>query len=227
MRATLMRDAPGGPASSSGAETEELDRPESVRLYLELRARGVNPGPPLGAAWEQFYRAEEPRLLRLARAYLPSGADPQDGAQVIWQALVTRLPDFHFDPTQGSIHAWLLTVARHVLIDQRRREHGHPTASLGPEEADQLPGPAADPELACQVHQVQELVRRALAELQSQASDTSYQVLHQHWIEGRCFGAIARNLGLTPKQVRDRHDRMLRQLRPILLRQTLGRSLEQ
>lgn len=225
MRATLLRDIPGGPVSPRRDEDERIHRLQRVRLYLELRARGRDPGPLLSTAWEQFYQAEAPRLLRLAHDYLPSGTDPRDGAQIIWQAIVTRLPDFRFDPEQGSIRAWLLTVARHVLIDQRRHEHGHAVTSLDAEEVDHLPSPDPGPARACELRQAQELVRRALAELRGQVSATSYQVLHQHWIEGRSFGEIAHDLGLTPKQVRDRHDRMLRKLRPILMRHAAGRSL--
>jgi DNA-directed RNA polymerase specialized sigma24 family protein len=118
-------------------------------------------------------------------------------------------------------------VARHVLIDQRRHEHGHPAASLRAEAADRLPCPDPGPARACELRQEQEVVRGALAELRSQVSETSYQVVHQHWIAGRSFGAIAHDLGLTPKRVRDRHDRMLRKLRPILLRHAAGRSLEE
>src|SRR5207237_859290 len=106
----------------------------------------------------------------------------------------------------------------HVLIDQTRHEHNHPTATLDAEEADHLPSPEPGPALVCEAHQVQGLVRGALAELRSQVPEASYQIVHQHWIEDRSFGEIARGLGLTPKQVRDRHDRMLRKLRPILTR---------
>jgi RNA polymerase sigma-70 factor (ECF subfamily) len=224
MRVTLLRDAPGVPGSPRRDEDEELHRLERVRRYLELRAGGRDPGPLLSAAWEQFYRAEAPRLLRLARDYLPSGTDPEDGAQLIWQALVRRLPALRYDPERGSIHAWLLTLARHVLIDRGRYEHRHATASLDAEEVDQLPSRDPGPAPACEVHQVQELVRGALAELRSRVSETSYQIVHEHWIEDRSFPAIARDLGLTPEQVRGRHDRVLRKLRSILIRQAAGQS---
>jgi RNA polymerase sigma-70 factor (ECF subfamily) len=227
MRVTQLWDAPGDSVSPLHDEDEELHRLRSVQLYLELRARGHDPGSPLSTAWKQFYQAEAPRLLRLARVYSPPGTDPRDGAQLIWQAIVTRLPDFRFDPERGSIHAWLMTLARHVLIDQRRHEHSHPATSLNPEEATHLPSPDPGPARVCELHQAQGLVRGALAELRSQVSETSYQVVHQHWIEDRSFAAIAHELGLTPKQVRDRHDRMLRKLRTILMGHAAGRSWEE
>jgi RNA polymerase sigma factor (sigma-70 family) len=117
-----------------------------------------------------------------------------------------------------------MTVARHVLIDQERVHSNHPTASWGAAEVDQLPGPDPGPARVCELHEAQERVRAALTELRSQVSEASYQVLYQHWIEGRSFVAIAHDLGLTPKQVRDRHARMLRKLRTLLTRPIEGRS---
>jgi RNA polymerase sigma factor (sigma-70 family) len=198
-----------------------------VRLYLKLRAGGCDPGPRLSAAWEQFYRAEAPGLLRLARGYARVGTDPQDGAQAIWQAIIIRLPALRFDPDQGSLRAWLMTVARHALIDLERRERTHQTARLEVRDTLCISSPCPEPALVCEVHQLQELVRVALADLRTRVSEPSYQILHQHWIEGKSFGEIGNALGLTSKQVRDRHDRMLRKLRPLLIRQTEGRSPRQ
>jgi RNA polymerase sigma factor (sigma-70 family) len=224
MRITLSWDAPGAPVYSLHREDSALRLLQSVRLYLALRRRHCDPGPFLSAAWERFYRTEAPYLLRLAREHARIGTDPQDGAQAIWQAIVTRLPNLRFDPEQGSIHGWVMTLARHVLIDQERLHSSHPTASWHADEVDRLPSPDPGPARLCELHEAQERVRGALAELRSQVSEASYRILHQHWIEGRSFATIAHDLGLTPKQVRDRHARMLRKLRPLLTRPVEGRS---
>jgi RNA polymerase sigma factor (sigma-70 family) len=196
-------------------ETDEVLL-EQLRLYLDCRRRHCDPGPLLNAAWEQFYQEKSPHLLRLARAHARPGTDPEDDVQAIWQALLTRLPQPQFDPHRGSIHAWLDMLARHILIDRKRRDQVHTMPHLDTREADQIPGTDPEPALFGEVHQVQELMHRALSVLQSRVSEMNYQILHQHWIEGRSFAAIAQDLGLTPKQVRDRKDRMLRRLRSLL-----------
>jgi DNA-directed RNA polymerase specialized sigma24 family protein len=89
---------------------------------------------------------------------------------------------------------------------------------LDTQEADRLPSPEPGPAWRCEYDEPVELVHRALTELRTQVSETSYQVLHQHWVQGRRFAAIAKEFGMTPKQARDRHDRTFRKLRRLLTR---------
>jgi RNA polymerase sigma factor (sigma-70 family) len=128
-----------------------------------------------------------------------------------------------FDPDQGSLRAWLMTVARHALIDLERHECAHRAAHLDVRDALCIPSPHPGPAFVCEVHQLQELVRGALAELRTRVSEPSYQILYQHWIVGKSFGEIARDLGLTSKQVRDRHDRLLCKFRALLTVRAAGR----
>jgi RNA polymerase sigma factor (sigma-70 family) len=200
---------------------------QRVRGYLALRSQGRDPGPLLEAAWNQFYGAQAPRLIRLARQYSRLGADPEDGAQAIWEKIVARLPRCHTLAQHRSIDAWLTALARHALVDQSRSDHTRPTADPQAKEVDRLPGTGPGPEAVCELHQAQQFVHRALAELRTQVSETSYQVLRQHWIEGRSFAAIAHDLGLTTKQVRDRHGRVLRRLRHVMTLHAEGRLLRE
>jgi DNA-directed RNA polymerase specialized sigma24 family protein len=61
-------------------------------------------------------------------------------------------------------------------------------------------------------------VRNALAQLSSQVSPKSFQVLYLRWIEGWATADVAAALALTPSQVRFRSCRMKQKVRHLLER---------
>jgi DNA-directed RNA polymerase specialized sigma subunit len=65
----------------------------------------------------------------------------------------------------------------------------------------------------CELCQERHRVLSAIEELGATISEANYRIMHIHWIEGKGFAEIAAIVGLTPKQVRDRHRRMVRKLR--------------
>ncbi len=60
------------------------------------------------------------------------------------------------------------------------------------------------------------MVIPALAKLRPDVSEVNYTILFEHWFKGRKFSEIAVDLGLSGKQVRDRHRRMIAKLRNLL-----------
>ncbi len=69
-------------------------------------------------AFEILFRDYQPALLRYLRGQATNAAD--DIASETWIAVARGLSGFHGEPDE--FRAWLFTVARHRLIDERRRD---------------------------------------------------------------------------------------------------------
>ena len=92
-----------------------------------------------GGAWalERLFVDYQPVLLRYLRGRAADVAD--DVASESWIAVARGLAGFHGEP--DDFRAWLFTIARHRLIDERRRAARRPTVvALG--EADAMVAPA-------------------------------------------------------------------------------------
>jgi RNA polymerase sigma-70 factor (ECF subfamily) len=76
----------------------------------------------LTALWRQL----QPALLRYLRSVEPGAAE--DIASDTWLEVTRRLDRFTGD--EGAFRGWLFTIARHRLIDARRRAARHRTAPV-------------------------------------------------------------------------------------------------
>jgi RNA polymerase sigma-70 factor (ECF subfamily) len=106
--------------------------------------------------------------------------------------------------------AWMWSIARHELFDWRRNgevERNNlerlalPVPSLGPEEYERI-------EELADLDRLKPVLLKALAGL----PETQRLVLHEHFINGRGYDAIAQQLGTTAVSLRMRVSRALRQL---------------
>jgi RNA polymerase sigma-70 factor, ECF subfamily len=86
------------------------------------------------AALTDLFRAYQPRLLRYLRAQEPAMAD--DLAAEVWLAVARGLERFSGD--EAGFRSWLFTIARHRLIEHRRRQARRRT---DPVPTDRLDGP--------------------------------------------------------------------------------------
>ncbi|MGH3408431.1 MAG: sigma factor, partial [Streptosporangiaceae bacterium] len=100
--------------------------------------------PPSGtgaAAFERFFRAHYPAVVRIARGVVGDAAAAQDVAQDVFIAALARFPD-----PEAAQHAaaWVRVAAAHAGLNairgERRRDHrqvlsGIDVAPPGPEEA--------------------------------------------------------------------------------------------
>jgi RNA polymerase sigma-70 factor (ECF subfamily) len=69
------------------------------------------------SALAHIYRAYQPRVLRYLTAQEPGMAD--DLAAEVWLAVARGLGRFHGD--EAGFRGWLFTIARHRVIEHRRR----------------------------------------------------------------------------------------------------------
>jgi RNA polymerase sigma-70 factor (ECF subfamily) len=188
------------------------------KAYLESRSRGVEPPPPLAEAWKRLYEFYAPRIrVFLRKCGLPD-EDLKDCAQDVWKEVVAKLAHFHQDRTRAQLSTWIMTLARNKAVDSIRRRNRHISRALDDNDAgvppDPNPGPAAEYERRRTLVEVQSV----LAELASQVSPASFQVLYLRWIEGLPTAEVAAALELTPQQVRFRSHRMKQKVRHLLER---------
>ncbi|HEX8928620.1 MAG TPA: sigma-70 family RNA polymerase sigma factor [Actinomycetota bacterium] len=81
-------------------------------------------------AFAVLWRDLQPALLRYLRVV--AHAASEDLASETWLEVARGLRRFRGDET--GFRAWVFTVARHRMIDWRRREARHPVTPLPPEE---------------------------------------------------------------------------------------------
>jgi RNA polymerase sigma-70 factor, ECF subfamily len=186
------------------------------KAYLESRSRGVEPPPPLAEAWRRLYEFYAPRIRVFLRKCGLHDEDLKDCSQDVWKEVVAKLAHFHQDRTRAQLSTWIMTLARNKAVDSIRRRNRHISWPLDDNDAgappDPNPGPAAEYERRRTLVEVQSL----LAELASQVSPTSFQVLYMRWIEGLPTAEVATALEITPQQVRFRSHRMKQKVRALL-----------
>ncbi|GAB7005591.1 hypothetical protein JCM18899A_30640 [Nocardioides sp. AN3] len=110
------------------------------------------------AAWHELYDQHAGRLLLWLRQ-LPSGdpsADHEDLAMEAWAVAASRIADFSGD--DEAFGGWLFTIARHHLLNARRKVARR--ATYGTADLPEVPVPA---ETSTVEHH--DAVRRALAAL--------------------------------------------------------------
>jgi RNA polymerase sigma factor (sigma-70 family) len=192
---------------------DDLD-PKTLRFVQAYLAPGVDRsalGPRYRAAWERFEACCVRLIGKLVWIRAGQAFDHEDWAQEIWIAVVTDIG--HYDPERGPFSRWLAGVARHVLDEQKRS--CHPMCHLQDEMERELPGREPDPATSYDLDHSQQGIESTIEPLRPHVSEANFRILHDHWVEGKSFEQIALSLGLTVKQVRDHHHRMLGKLREL------------
>ncbi len=110
------------------------------------------------------------------------------------------------DPSSGSVRGWLFTVARHLIIDQRRREHRRPEVVTP-----RLPEPAPDKDFSAHLAD-RELVLEALRTL----SVAHRSVLVECYFRGSSVAEASQRLGVAEGTVKSRTHYALLGLRSAL-----------
>jgi RNA polymerase sigma-70 factor (ECF subfamily) len=155
----------------------------------------------------EIYRAYQPRLLRYLRAQESGMAD--DLAADVWLAVARGLS--RFDGDEAGFRGWVFTIARHRVIEHRRRMARRRTELMS---HDRLDGPiergmGGDPAwLVVEQLGVQETVEMLVAGL---APDQAEAVLLRV-LGGFDVSEVARIMGRSPGSVRVLCHRALKRL---------------
>lgn len=148
-----------------------------------------------------LWRELQPRLLRYLRAVDPHAAE--DIAADTWLEVARRL--VRFSGEEGDFRAWMFTIARHRLIDHRRRSARRHTAPV-----DWIPErPAEDDPESDTLHALS--MSRAVSLIATLPPDQA-EVILLRVLAGLDVARVAEIVGKRPGNVRVLQHRGLRRL---------------
>lgn len=155
------------------------------------------------ALWQRW----GPLLRYVIAPLLPQAQDQEDClAEIllrIWQKIGS------YDPTRGSLQAWLTALARHAALDQARKNARHQEQT--PLD-DSWPTPCPTPEEALLDKERQQALLAALAQL----SSIEQQLFYRKYYYQQPLAQIAAECGLSLRAVEGRLYRLKKHLRQLL-----------
>ena len=166
-----------------------------------------------GDALAMLYDRYAPRVYGLCLRILSESQMAEDILQEVFARVWERAS--LFEPSRGSVAAWVMGIARNSCIDQLRRLQARPVAAEPSSAPDALPfeeslaSEGTDvPGLAAE-HERARLVRRALAELNADQQ----RVIELSYFKGYTRREIARQLNWPEGTVHTRARLALQKLR--------------
>lgn len=150
-------------------------------------------------AFDRLHSQLEPRIRATLRRWLRSDAAVDDALQVTLLKIHTARHRYRRD---APVLPWVLTIARHVAVDELRRP-GRREAPLDPEALQQIPGPSEIDWNEDDERAVMEAVRAAIEDL----PESSREVVRLHKLDGRSMAEVAEQLGIKEGAARVRAHR--------------------
>ncbi len=129
-------------------------------------------------------------VVRQVGTYLRANG-AADAAGSTNEVLYRALTNLHrFEGAEDRFRAWVLTIAHHLVIDERRARSRRPTEVPLPEEADSLAA-GDDPVATAEASASTRAVLDAIADL----PDAQRQVITLRWVGGLSLAEVAEILG--------------------------------
>jgi len=158
------------------------------------------------AAFTQLWRDTNPALLRYLRVIAPEAAE--DIAADTWVRTLRGLSGFRGD--EQAWRAWVFTISRRLVIDERRRKIRKPAVPLGEVPLAALPySPDASDEA------LERLSTRAAMAMVAKLPPLQAEVIVLRVVAGLETEAVAQLVGRSPGAVRVAAHRGLRRLAQI------------
>jgi RNA polymerase sigma-70 factor (ECF subfamily) len=160
---------------------------------------------PTGDALRSLYRIYSSELLGFA---LNALGDRQAAEEIVQEVFTRawRHAD-RYDPERGAVRTWLYQIARHAIIDARRRSAARPALASRELDADEATGgPSIE----------QAMLGWQVASALEQLSPDHRQVIRLAHLRGMSVREIAQALGLAEGTVKSRTWYALRSLRLVL-----------
>jgi RNA polymerase sigma-70 factor, ECF subfamily len=154
-------------------------------------------------AFEQLWHDLQPRLLRYFMVIAPAAAE--DLASETWLRVVGGIG--RFEGSEPAFRAWVFTIARHQVLDWRRRAARKPTEDLSG--LDIVDPPAPDDPAATALEGIS--TRAALGLVATLPADQA-EVITLRVVAGLEVGQVAKIMGKRPGTVRVLTHRGLRRL---------------
>lgn len=183
---------------------------DSTSVSLLARAQRHEP-----QAWERLTALYGPLVYGWCRRAGVSADDAADVCQEVFRAVSRDIGSFQHDGRSG-FRAWLRTITRHRVSDHFSAPNRGPRGIGGTEpqlamnSVPDLSGFEADDE---QPRENVRLLHAALATIRSDFQDSTWTIFWRSAIDGHDTQAIAADLGMTAKAIRQARHRVLKRLR--------------
>jgi RNA polymerase sigma-70 factor, ECF subfamily len=162
-------------------------------------------------AFARLWRDTQPLLLRYLGVRAPGTAD--DVATETWLEVIPRLVDFRGD--EAGFRGWVVTIARHKVIDHQRRTSRRPERLM---EVVDVAGPQApDTADVALERAATERAMRLIAELPADVAE----MVALRVVVGLDVAHVARIVGRSPGAVRVAVHRGLRRLNALLVERSV------
>ena len=134
----------------------------------------------------------------------------QDVFTKIWRTTA------RYQPTQGKVSTWLLSITRHAAIDYHRRTKRHQHTDSGDEALVQVLDPSPGPDDLAEAASTRQHIKRAISSLPSEQR----QVIEHIYFLGQAQQEVADELGLSTGTVKSRVRLAMTKLRTQLQSET-------
>ncbi len=176
----------------------------SVSLLRRLQA------PDHDAAWRRFVELYAPLIFHWGKNHGLGGADAADLVQEVLAILVTKLPEFQYEP-QRRFRGWLRTITFNKANDFHRQNAGRPRS--GHDETIQHVSVASEADVFEAAEYRKFLVGRSLELMQGDFRENTWRACWKQVVEGRSAAEAARELGISTNAAQVAKCRVLRRLR--------------
>jgi RNA polymerase sigma-70 factor (ECF subfamily) len=184
------------------------ETPTSWTLLDRLRGQEAD-------AWSRLLHLYGPLVQSWCRCWHIHGPDAEDVVQEVFQAVSAGISTFRHDRPDDTFRGWLKGIARHKMLDWRRRRQQQVPASGGTE-ANALIQQLTDPidEIpADDPAELRGLYRRALELVRGEFEAKTWQAFWRVTVDGVPTAVVSQELELSTSAVRMAKSRILRRLR--------------
>ncbi len=147
-----------------------------------------------------------------------SASEVADVRQDVLSSVAQNIAQYKHTPNvTGSLRRWMWGIARHKIIDYHRRRQrrvvseGGTAALMKIQQLPEQPYEDSDPDTVSRVRK--ELCARALAILQNDFVETTWQAFWLTVVEDRSADEVSQQLGMSKQAIRQARYRVLRRLR--------------
>ena len=157
------------------------------------------------ASWQCFFDTYGKLMYAVA---LQAGLNDSEAQEVVQETVIAvakNIPDFKYDPAQGSFKGWLLHTTRWRIADQFRKRN-HAGNNIDPEEngtrktaiIDRIPDPAGpDLEAIWDREWTKSLFSAALEKVKREVNPKQYQIFDLYVIKQWPAQKVAETLGIS------------------------------
>jgi RNA polymerase sigma-70 factor, ECF subfamily len=185
---------------------------DSTSLTLLARAQSHDP-----EAWHRISALYLPLVYRWARQAGLQASDAADVVQEVFRTLARQLGDFRCDRPGDSFRGWLWGLTRNRLREFYRHRQAQPRAIGGTDAHERFQALAEQPPEDSDGQQRSgtqaALMHRALGLIRDEFEQTTWHAFWRTAVDQQAAAAVADELQMSPKAVRQAKYRVLRRLR--------------